>query len=118
MPSSWAFDAGTMGGAAWTGIGALSSSRPCRTSTTRRSVTLAVRTNEGMVLDARDSVSDHVRQDQLSTALRTTHRSHTVEQSRSTHPLLAVYRRWPRKGAITRYGCGQRGLRGAREFPK
>jgi hypothetical protein len=42
-----------------------------------------------MVLEARDSVWDHVRQDQLSAARRTTHRLHIVAY-RIAHPLSAL----------------------------
>jgi hypothetical protein len=38
---------------------------------------MAFRTNEGMVLEARDSVPDHGRQYHLSAARHTTHRSHS-----------------------------------------
>ena len=42
---------------------------------------MAVRTDEGMVLDARNAVLDHVRQDQLNAARRTTHCSHSDQHS-------------------------------------
>jgi hypothetical protein len=72
MCSSCPADAGLLDVAGSTGIGALSSTRPCLTSTTRRSVAWH------MVLDARDSVSLNVHQDhQLAAARSTKHCLHS-----------------------------------------
>jgi ATP/maltotriose-dependent transcriptional regulator MalT len=89
MCASLTADAGAMGGAAWTGIGALSSSRPMSHKHYATLFDMAVRTNEAMVLDARNGVLDHARQAQLSAARRTTHRSHSNQQSRA-HPVIGI----------------------------
>ena len=76
MRPSWVFDAGTVDGASWMGQ---ARRHPHATISHEHYATLcatAVRANQGMVLDTRDSVSDHIRSDQLSATRRTTHRPH------------------------------------------
>jgi hypothetical protein len=83
MRPSWAFDAGTVVGASWTGIGSLSSSRPMSREDHSMRREMACRTNVGVVLETTDHrmVRDHVREDHLSAARRSTHRSHTYRSS-------------------------------------